>query len=647
MADDARLKVILELKDMSAKGFKSFKNSIGAVTKSVFSLQGGLASLGLALTGREIFEAGRNVRQLQLAFSEITGSTSAMSKEFDFVRDVADRMGQNFYALVPAYKGILAASKDTNLEGEKTRSIFEGITKASASLGLSSEQTSGALRAIEQMMSKGKVQAEELRGQLGERLPGAFKLAAEAMGVTTAELNKMLDDGQVMAEDLLPKLAEVLKRRYTGEVEASTRAVNKMAEAWMDLKVSMAESGFLDSIAGAITNVADAFKDEDFKQAMSDAAENIGRIVKGLSGVMKYAGLRSIMGTASQGAELANKGLLDWEKFIRAGFLERQRMVDAILKDTYYVGGYADNDALEAAFNNRPVPLATNRAGGSDFGKDWIDAADEEIYGLEALASAWEDYTKKISDDARELIQTWDDVDAALERTFGNLDAEQHTIGIDMELDKFFGDLDNQQKEINKRFNGMVQLSQRTADAMEDNFSDLFFDAFTGQLKDLGDYWEAFCNSILRAWADIMGQMTKQWIFGGGAGSIDWGGLFTSVAGLFGGSSSYSGVGTYGVNPGDINWHGTGGVITGPIIGFDRSGNVHGFGDTAEVVVPLDRLGSGGGETIHVTNNFNISAIDQRGVEQFLRTNQARIAEETLQSLENRRSQRDALRSLM
>ena len=42
--------------------------------------------------------------------------------------------------------------------------------------------------ALAQMASKGTVQAEELRGQLGERLPGAFKIAAAAMGVTQAEL---------------------------------------------------------------------------------------------------------------------------------------------------------------------------------------------------------------------------------------------------------------------------------------------------------------------------------------------------------------------------------------------------------------------------------------------------------------------------
>ena len=79
------------------------------------------------------------------------------------------------------------------------------VSKAATTLGLSSSEADGALLAVSQMMSKGTVQAEELRGQLGERLPGAFQIAARAMGVSTSELGKMLEAGQVIAEDFLPQ----------------------------------------------------------------------------------------------------------------------------------------------------------------------------------------------------------------------------------------------------------------------------------------------------------------------------------------------------------------------------------------------------------------------------------------------------------
>lgn len=104
-----------------------------------------------------------------------------------------------------------AATRGTALEGQATRDIYESVSKAMATLGRSSEDTEGALLAISQMVSKGTVSMEELRGQLGERLPGAFQLAAKAMGVTTQELDAMISSGGVAATEFLPKLAQALK----------------------------------------------------------------------------------------------------------------------------------------------------------------------------------------------------------------------------------------------------------------------------------------------------------------------------------------------------------------------------------------------------------------------------------------------------
>jgi tape measure domain-containing protein len=64
------------------------------------------------------------------------------------------------------------------------------------------------------MASKGKVSAEELRGQLGERIPGALGIAARAMGMTQAQFNEMLDSGKIMAEDFLPKFSKRIKKHF-------------------------------------------------------------------------------------------------------------------------------------------------------------------------------------------------------------------------------------------------------------------------------------------------------------------------------------------------------------------------------------------------------------------------------------------------
>ncbi len=145
------------------------------------------------------------------------------ARKWRFWKNESERLGLNLLETAKSYMQIAAAAKGTELDGERTRDIFTAIAEASTVLQLSVDQTNGAIRAIGQIMSKGKVQAEELRGQLGERLYGAFQLAARGMGITTAELDKMLEQGQVIAEDFLPKFAAEIRNTFSDGVPAASK----------------------------------------------------------------------------------------------------------------------------------------------------------------------------------------------------------------------------------------------------------------------------------------------------------------------------------------------------------------------------------------------------------------------------------------
>ena len=82
----------------------------------------------------------------------------------------------------PASARSTAATSAANIPISVTNELFASVTKASATLGLSGERTSLVLQALSQMASKGTVSMEELRGQLGESLPGALSLAAKGQG---------------------------------------------------------------------------------------------------------------------------------------------------------------------------------------------------------------------------------------------------------------------------------------------------------------------------------------------------------------------------------------------------------------------------------------------------------------------------------
>jgi len=255
-AEQAKAAQLQKIQEQQYGVQKSFIDQIKANwLTAIAAMYAAQQALSFAKT---FLDAGIAAESMGKGLAAALGSVSAATEATKFLRSESERLGLVFMDQVASYKSIAASARGTALEGEKTRKIFTAITTASTALGLSTDQTSGALNAVQQMMAKGTVQSEELRGQLSERLPGAFNMAAEAMGMTTMQLGKALEKGEVLASDLLPKLADVLINRYASaatEAANSTQAnLNRMTTAWTDLKVAIIDD-FLPAISSAFEGI--------------------------------------------------------------------------------------------------------------------------------------------------------------------------------------------------------------------------------------------------------------------------------------------------------------------------------------------------------------------------------------------------------
>ncbi len=249
--------------DKTARFGRTSKTTAAGVSQlsgAVKLLAGGFAGIQLGRLISDVnrtsveFEALRN----KLAFA--TGGAEEAANSMEFVRTEADRLGLELTTTAGSYATIAAAARGTALEGDAVRDIFLGVAEASTALSLSSEQSEGALLALSQMISKGTVQAEELRGQLGERIPGAFQIAARAMGVTTSELGKMLEQGQVMADDFLPRFAAEMRRTFgqaaVDNADSARAQFNRLNNAVTDLKLSIGASGLTGATVAAAQELA-------------------------------------------------------------------------------------------------------------------------------------------------------------------------------------------------------------------------------------------------------------------------------------------------------------------------------------------------------------------------------------------------------
>lgn len=166
-------------------------------------------------------------------------------KNLKFLDQSIDALGLNVRSATEGYKLWTGSIRGSALEGQKGRDTFYAVSEAVTAMQLTGDQSTGTFLALSQMMSKGKIQAEELRGQLAERIPGAFRLASESMGVTEAEMNKMLEKGEVLAEDFLPKFASKLHETFGGaaitQSKSATANFNRMGKAIHTLKRRVGE----------------------------------------------------------------------------------------------------------------------------------------------------------------------------------------------------------------------------------------------------------------------------------------------------------------------------------------------------------------------------------------------------------------------
>ena len=165
--------------------------------------------------------AGYNKYQIALA------GVSKDQKDFNESINAAKTFSEQFVVpldqTIANYTKLKASVVGAGLGTEETNKAFEALSASVLATGGDTQDLNAALRAASQVFSKGKVSAEELRQQIGERLPGAFTIFADSMGISTKELDKLLEQGKVDLIDFVG-FTEELIARYGSTAEELAKA---------------------------------------------------------------------------------------------------------------------------------------------------------------------------------------------------------------------------------------------------------------------------------------------------------------------------------------------------------------------------------------------------------------------------------------
>jgi len=266
----------------AAGGFSNMTSGALSLESALFRTQGALQALGGVLALREITQQIVGFQQISAGLTALTGDSEKAAQELEYVRSVAKGFGVDFQTAAKNFTQFTAAIQGTNFTAVDARKIFEDITKTSRVLGLSVADTDGVFRALTQIISKGSLQMEELRGQLGDRIPGAVNKMAQALGVSTAELVKMTKQGEVTGETLRSGLLEFARLYAEQSGPGLARSLNGLAGTFANLGTTFSEASVAIGRAGlteAIINVTKAVSDLLKGTAQSDTLKIFGRAI--------------------------------------------------------------------------------------------------------------------------------------------------------------------------------------------------------------------------------------------------------------------------------------------------------------------------------------------------------------------------------
>ena len=276
----------------------------GALVGGAIGAQVGQFTQGLS----ELASFSAQLKLQRKALELVIGDTKEFTKAQEFLGKTSKDLAIPQEVITRQFTSLTASVLGAGLSVDDAQTAFEAIAAGIRGTGGSLEDMKAAMRATSQVFSKGKVSAEELRQQLGERLPGAFTLFADSMNMMPADLDKALEQGKVtlddfmgFAEHLFDKYGENAKILANSPAAAGDRLSKEMSDLKDNVGQLLAPIGaeFQTVFAGIVRSINPAieafvnFKNKLEIQGVEDRIKEIEADLK--------RGFRDIGGTLGSG----------------------------------------------------------------------------------------------------------------------------------------------------------------------------------------------------------------------------------------------------------------------------------------------------------------------------------------------------------
>ena len=157
----------------------------------------------------QAFQAAKSLDSFENQLRALTDNGPAFGQSMQFINDTIAQFNVPIESARSGFARLYASMEPAGIEQGTIEGLFTGISQAAATLSLSRDQVDRVTYAFSQMASKGKIMSEEVTGQLGDVIPGALSLMAEAANMSTKDFIKAMEDGALSGDALAAVLNNV------------------------------------------------------------------------------------------------------------------------------------------------------------------------------------------------------------------------------------------------------------------------------------------------------------------------------------------------------------------------------------------------------------------------------------------------------
>ena len=210
-------------------GLRGAAGELGQATKQVL-LYGTAYRALAAITSipGQILNAAKSQQQYTNGLKVATEETGTFAKELLFVDNVQRAFGLNLETTRTGFTRLYASMAPTGFDSGSIEKLFTGISAATAALQLTPDKAERVIYAFGQMASKGQIMSEELKGQLGDVLPGALAIFAKSAGMSVKEFSKAMEDGEFVGSrfrEVFAKVSDELMTRFGTGAQAAGKSL--------------------------------------------------------------------------------------------------------------------------------------------------------------------------------------------------------------------------------------------------------------------------------------------------------------------------------------------------------------------------------------------------------------------------------------